>query len=127
MTSRAAAIAALQRLRAEGFGGRRILGDRGRTCTLHYRRSWRGVSDVVLVFGEDDAEAYRADDSIDDANPFEIASRRDLQEEVVGTVLDVVTAVLSWPTPTSWPSHYPSTWASDGHTSRPSGAHSAPG
>ena len=102
------AVDALQLLRANGFGARKVFDLRGKNAILHYRRSWRGVSDVVLVYAEDDAEAYRADDSINDLDPFEIASYDHLQHEDVGTVLEVVAAVMAWPTPESWPSYFPS-------------------
>lgn len=101
-----AAIEHLQLLRRLGFGGRRIFGDRGRTITLHFRRTWHGISDVVLVYGENDAEAYRTDDLIDhsDDNPFDLASRPDLLEESYGTVAQVVKKVCGWPPP-DWPGY----------------------
>jgi hypothetical protein len=100
-------IDALQLLRSLGFVGQRILGDQGNTRTLHYRRTWRGISDVVLVYSPDDAEAYRADDVINEMDPFELASRSDLYQETAGSVAAVVAAVLRWPNPDSWPSHFP--------------------
>lgn len=101
------AIGHLQLLRRLGFGGRRIFGDRGRTITLHYRRTWHGVSDVVLVYGADDAEAYRTDDTIaSDDDPFGLAARPDLLEEAYGTVAQVVKKVRNWPAP-DWPGYAP--------------------
>lgn len=100
------AVDALQVLRRCGFGGRRIFGDGGNTVTLHYRRQWRGVADVVLVYAEDDAEAYRAHDALDETDPFDLAARGDLHEEVLGTVVDVVAAVLRWPVPEGWRGHF---------------------
>lgn len=100
----------LKRLLRAGFGGRRLYGQHGELCTLHYRRQWRRVSDVVLVYAADDAEAYRVTSdviSLEDPDPFAYAERVDLEEEVVGTVTDVVTAVLNWPTPESWLPHFP--------------------
>jgi hypothetical protein len=93
------AVEHLQKLRRKGFGGGRIFTDHGRTLTLHYRRAWRGTVDVVLVYGENDAEAYRGDDRIDDEDPFALAWHPELEKTVVGTVEEVVTVVLSWPTP----------------------------
>jgi hypothetical protein len=94
----------LRLLRRLGFGGRRIFGDRGRTITLHYRRTWHDVSDVVLVYNENDAAAYRTDDTIDDDDPFGLDSRPDLLEEARGTVAQVVTNVRFWPRP-DWPGY----------------------
>ncbi|MFC9250647.1 hypothetical protein [Amycolatopsis thailandensis] len=93
------AIDSLQLLRRMGFGGRRIFGDHGRTMTLHYRRTWCGISDVVLVYDEYDAEAYRCDDSFDDRDPFGLVAGPDLLEEAVGEVVDVVQRVREWPPP----------------------------
>jgi hypothetical protein len=101
------AIAGLRLLRRYGFGGRRVFGDGGNTMTLHYRRTWHGVSDVVLVYAEDDAEGYRTDDVLNDTRPFDLASHAGLQEEVIGTVCEVVDAVLSWSDPECWPSQLP--------------------
>lgn len=104
------ATEALKALLRIGFGGRKLYGQHGELCTLHYRRQWRRVSDVVLVYAADDAEAYRATADVitlDDPDPFAYAARPDLQQEVVGTVVDVVAAVLNWPTPEDWPSHFP--------------------
>ncbi|MFD8497991.1 hypothetical protein [Amycolatopsis sp. NPDC059657] len=93
----------LRTLRRLGFGGRRIFGDHGRSVTLHYRRAWRELADVVLVYSEHDAAAYRADDTFDDADPFEPVEHPVLLEEAVGTVADVVAAVRTWPHPSSLP------------------------
>lgn len=116
MSANTDAIDALQLLRAAAFGGRRVYAPSSQQVALHYRRTWRGVSDVVLVYGVDDAEAYRADDTLpffDDIALFELASRPDLQQEITGTVVDVVAAVLAWPSPAPWTSHFPSASTSD--------------
>jgi hypothetical protein len=101
-------IDALQLLLANGFGGRKVFDLSKKNAILHYRRTWRGVSDVVLVYAENDAEAYRGDDSINDLDPFEVASYNHLECENVGTVLEVVAAVMRWPKPEAWVSHFPS-------------------
>jgi hypothetical protein len=99
-------VAALQLLRHVGFSGRKLLSPKGFATTLHYRRRWRGIADVVLVYGPDDAEAYRAADFIDDHDPFEVAYREDLIEEVFGTVSEVVAAIVTWPNPPAWANHF---------------------
>ncbi|WNV87871.1 hypothetical protein [Umezawaea sp. Da 62-37] len=97
-------IDALHLLRRIGFGGGRLFGARGNTTALHYRRSWRGVSDVVLVYSENDAEAYRADDPLQvDGDPLDLACRPDLLCEVVGTVAEVVAEVTTWPVDSTLP------------------------
>lgn len=98
-------IDALQLLRRMGFSGRRLYSARGDTTVLHYRRTWFGSSDVVLVYAEDDAEAYRADGSLPlDADPLDLACRSDLVEEAVGTVAEVVATVTTWPA--TMPGHH---------------------
>ncbi|NUT93288.1 MAG: hypothetical protein HOY78_14835 [Saccharothrix sp.] len=82
-------ITALKALHDKGFRGREIRDDRG-LAGLSYRHDWGGGTDVVLVRAEDDAEAYRADDSLGQIEPH---------REVTGTVVEVVAAVLSWPDP----------------------------
>ncbi|TKG61532.1 hypothetical protein [Prauserella endophytica] len=93
------ATVALQLLRHHGFGGRKIFGEHGTVVVLHYRRTWNSISDVVLVYGEYDAEGYRADDTVDDYAPLALASHPGLHAEVVGTVTEVVAVVLAWPEP----------------------------
>jgi hypothetical protein len=93
---------ALQLLRHIGFNGRKLLSPKGYATTLHYRRRWRGIADVVLVYSATDAEAYRAHDLISDLDPFEVASRTDLLQESVGTVTEVVAAIVAWPNPPAW-------------------------
>ncbi|MEJ2852203.1 MULTISPECIES: hypothetical protein [unclassified Saccharothrix] len=83
------AITALKALHDRGFQGREIRDDHG-LAGLRYRHDWVGGADVVLVRAEDDAEAYRADDSLGQIEPH---------REVAGTVVEVVAAVLSWPDP----------------------------
>ncbi|MFI9813428.1 hypothetical protein [Saccharothrix variisporea] len=83
------AITALKALHDKGFQGREIRDDHG-LAGLRYRHDWGGGADVVLVRAEDDAEAYRADDSLGQIEPH---------REVAGTVVEVVAAVLSWPDP----------------------------
>lgn len=97
-----ASIQLLESLRQHGFRGHRLCDRRGRVTTLEYRRTWRGVVDVVLVFGEDDAEAYRGDDRIADEDPFALAWQPQLERTAFGTVAEVVPIVLSWPAPGAW-------------------------
>lgn len=63
-----------------------------------FRRTWHGTDDVVFIFDEHDAEAYRANVTVRmETDPFALAERPDLAEEVTGTVVDVVATVLEWP------------------------------
>lgn len=97
-------IDALQLLRRLGFHGRRLHDAHGNTTALHYQRTWRGVVDIVMVYAEDDAEAYRVDDSLPvDVNPLDLVCRPDLLIEAVGTVPDVVATVSTWFTAKSRP------------------------
>ncbi|MEU7528488.1 hypothetical protein AB0A74_22345 [Saccharothrix sp. NPDC042600] len=80
---------ALKALHDKGFRGLGI-GDAHGLAEVRYRHGWAGGADVVLVRAEDDAEAYRADDSLGQVEP---------QREVSGTVVEVVAAVLGWPDP----------------------------
>lgn len=86
-------VEALQALHDKGFQGLSI-GDGHGLAEVRYRHGWAGGADVVLVRAEDDAEAYRADDSLGQVEP---------QREVSGTVVEVVTAVLGWPEPETPP------------------------
>ena len=86
------AIEALRALHDKGFEGREIRDGR-RLAGLRYRHDWGGGTDVVLVRAEDDAHAYRADDSLGQVEPTRP------HREVSGTVVEVVAAVLSWPDP----------------------------
>jgi hypothetical protein len=64
---------------------------------LHHPLS--GLVHHALDCGPRDAEAYRADDSLNDGNPFEVACRPDLLNEAASTVIEVVAAVTTWPAP----------------------------
>ncbi len=91
-------IDALHLLRRVGFDARCLHGAGGDTTVLHYRRTWRGTCDVVLVYSESDAEAYRAGGSLPvDTDPLDLACRPDLLCEAVGTVVEVVAEVTTWP------------------------------
>ncbi|GAA0222283.1 hypothetical protein GCM10010492_20560 [Saccharothrix mutabilis subsp. mutabilis] len=90
---------ALKALHDKGFRGLGI-GDAHGLAEVRYRHGWAGGADVVLVRAEDDAEAYRADDSLGQVEP---------QREVSGTVVEVVAAVLGWPDPETDPRNDPST------------------
>jgi hypothetical protein len=97
-------IDALQLLRRLGFHGRRLHDAHGNTTALHYQRTWRGVVDIVMVYAEDDAEAYRIDDSLSvDVHPLDLVCCPDLLIEAVGTVLEVVATVSTWSTASSRP------------------------
>lgn len=91
-----------------GFSGRPIYGAHGRMTLLHYRRQWRcGSVDVVLIFAEGDAEAYRTDqvdDQIYIPDPLNVESLPNVEFPIVGSVDEVVDDVLTWPEPPPvWP------------------------
>jgi hypothetical protein len=89
------AIDALRALGDRGFGSCEVRDQHGLTA-LGFRHKWDGVSDVVLVHAQNDAEAYRADDSFGQPEfPTSAVAHR----EAVGTVVEVVAAVLDWPEP----------------------------
>jgi hypothetical protein len=97
------AIDALRALHDHGFGGSPVHDDHG-LAALRYRHHWDGVTDVVLVHDVNDAEAYRADDSLGQA---EFPSSSPGRREAAGSVVEVVTAVLDWPAPETQPAGPP--------------------
>lgn len=120
VTADQAALAALRQLVAHGFHGRKLFSE-GRVSLLVYRREFRGVVDVVQVFGPDEAEAYRAADRIELDAPVDLV---DVEDRAVwtldGSVADVVASILELP----WgPSHFPAAApasASSSTSARPS-------
>lgn len=92
----------LERLEHQGFHGHVLLDRQGQATTVEYRRVWRSreVADVVLVFSETDAHAYRGDERADPADPFALTWPVKVEQSAHGSLLQVVGAVRDWPAPT---------------------------
>lgn len=86
------AIAAIQRLLRFGFVRLPVLDEDGELDALIFLRDWRGWREVVLVYGEHEARAYRT--------PIEFASSDPLYvpPSSAGTIIplaDVVSVVYA--------------------------------
>jgi hypothetical protein len=92
------AIEQLRRLRRLGFDGERLFRHDGDLDLVHYTREFGSMREVVLVYNEEEALAYRTHDMLDPDNPLH--STEDAVEwRLYGDVVTVVNALLSLPTP----------------------------
>lgn len=89
----------LRRLRRLGFVPQRILDAGGAFSALYYVRAVHQVHEVVLVWTEDEALAYRSTDMFDEHNPLAQPVAGTLLWRYVGDVVTVVHALLSLPAP----------------------------
>lgn len=95
-------ITQLQRLMTNGFIGKRIPDEAGNVTGLVYMRVWScGLLDVVLVYNEGEASAFRARG----VDPLHLSDPRirDLCWHMDGPVTAVASSMLDLPAPDSVP------------------------
>lgn len=92
------AIEQLRRLCRFGFTGERLFNQDNHLELVHYTRHFRGVREVVLVYSERKALAYRTRDRLDVESPLDVAENA-IEWRLHGDVVTVVNALLSLPTP----------------------------
>jgi hypothetical protein len=88
------ALEQLYRLRRLGFRGERLFNEDGHLDAVYYTRDWRGVREVVLVYSEREALAYRTRDVLDGGNPLYVDGDA-VEWRRHGDVVTVVNALLS--------------------------------
>ncbi|MGH3770122.1 MAG: hypothetical protein ACRDRW_01755 [Pseudonocardiaceae bacterium] len=88
----------LRRLCRFGFNGQRLFNPDGCLDLVHYTREFQGMREVVLLYSEEDALAYRTHDMLDPDNPLRI-SENAVEWHLHGDVVTVINALLSLPTP----------------------------
>lgn len=88
------AVAALRRLREFGFAGQRVFNTAGTLDAVYYTRTYRSLREVVLVYSETEALAYRARDILDDTDPL-YAPPDTVEWRQHGDVVTVVSALLA--------------------------------
>ncbi|MGH3961854.1 MAG: hypothetical protein ACRDRY_01150 [Pseudonocardiaceae bacterium] len=96
------AIEQLRRLYRFGFTGERLFNQDGQLQLVHYTRHFRGAREVVLVYSERTALAYRTRDMLDLESPLD-ATENAIEWRLHGDVVTVVNALLSLPTPRPLP------------------------
>jgi hypothetical protein len=94
------AIEQLRRLCRFGFHGERLFNQNGHLDLIHYTRDFQGVREVVLVYSERTALAYRTRDLLDPDSPLHITENA-VDWHLHGDIVTVVNALLSLPTPGS--------------------------
>ncbi|MGH3933626.1 MAG: hypothetical protein ACRDS1_01355 [Pseudonocardiaceae bacterium] len=92
------AIEQLRRLCRFGFHGERLFNQHGHLDLVLYTRDFRGVREVVLVYSEHNALAYRTRDTLDPDSPLHITEHA-VEWRLHGDVVTVVNALLSLPPP----------------------------
>jgi hypothetical protein len=92
------AIEQLRRLCRFGFHGERLFNQNGHLDLIHYTRDFQGVREVVLVYSERTALAYRTRDMLDPDSPLHITENA-VDWHLHGDIVTVVNALLSLPTP----------------------------
>ena len=92
------AIEQLRRLCRFGFHGERLFNQNGHLDFVHYTRDFQGVREVVLVYSERTALAYRTRDLLDPDSPLHITENA-VDWHLHGDIVTVVNALLSLPTP----------------------------
>lgn len=92
------AIEQLRRLCRFGFHGERLFNQNGHLDLVHYTRDFQGVREVVLVYSERTALAYRTRDLLDPDSPLHITGNA-VDWHLHGDIVTVVNALLSLPTP----------------------------
>jgi hypothetical protein len=91
-------IEQLRRLCRFGFHGERLFNQDGHLDHVHYSREVLGVREVVLVYSESTALAYRTRDLLDPDSPLHITGNA-VEWRLHDDVVTVVNALLSLPTP----------------------------
>jgi hypothetical protein len=92
------AIEQLRRLCRFGFNGQRLFNHDGDLDLVHYTREFQGMREVVLVYNEQEALAYRTHDLLDPDSPLHLTENA-VEWRLHGDVVTVVNALLSLPTP----------------------------
>jgi hypothetical protein len=92
------AIEQLRRLCRIGFTGERLFKQDGRVDLVLYTRDFEGVREVVVVYNEHQALAYRSRDLLDVESPLNDAENA-VEWRLHGDVVTVVNALLSLPAP----------------------------
>jgi hypothetical protein len=90
------AIEQLRRLYRFGFHGERLFNHDGDLKLIHYTRDIRGLREVVLVYNERKALAYRTRDLLDPDSPLAVTENM-VEWSFHGDVVTVVNALLSLP------------------------------
>jgi hypothetical protein len=96
------AIEQLRRLCRFGFRGERLFNQHGHLDHVHYSREVGGVREVVVVYSESTALAYRTRDLLDPDSPLDITENA-VEWRPHGDVVTVVNALLSLPTSADHP------------------------
>ncbi|HET9256294.1 MAG TPA: hypothetical protein VFO16_14005 [Pseudonocardiaceae bacterium] len=91
-------IEQLRRLSRFGFHGERLFDHDGDVELLYYTRDSHGVREVVMVYGEHSALAYRTRDLLDPESPLRVSGNA-LEWRLHGDVVTVINALLSLPSP----------------------------
>lgn len=92
------AIEQLRRLCRFGFNGQRLFNHDGDLDLVHYTREFQGLREVVLVYSEQEALAYRTHDMLDPDSPLHSTGNA-VEWRLYGDVVTVINALLSLPTP----------------------------
>lgn len=92
-------IAAVQRLLRLGFDRIPVLGEDGDPEVLIFRRDWRGWREVVLVYSEWEARAYRTPARFASSNPLYVPPGTAETLIPLADVVSVVYALLKGWTP----------------------------
>jgi hypothetical protein len=91
-------IEQLRRLCRFGFHGERLFNSDGHLDLVHYTRDLQGMREVVLVYSERKALAYRTRDMLDPDSPLHVTENA-VEWRLHGDLVTVVNALLSLPTP----------------------------
>lgn len=92
------AIEQLRRLCRFGFHGQRLFNHDGGLDLVQYTREFQGLREVVLVYREGEALAYRTRDLLDPERPWHIPENA-MEWRLYSDIVTVVNALLSLPTP----------------------------
>lgn len=92
------AIEQLRRLCRFGFTGERLFNQDNHLELVHYTRHFRGVREVVLVYSERKALAYRTRDRLDVESPLDVAENA-IEWRLHGDVVTVATRCCRCPRP----------------------------
>ncbi|MGH3774799.1 MAG: hypothetical protein ACRDRR_03530 [Pseudonocardiaceae bacterium] len=87
------AIEQLRRLCRFGFTGERLFNQDGQLQLVHYTRHFRGAREVVLVYSERTALAYRTRDMLDLESPLHVTENA-IEWRLHGDVVTVLKDLL---------------------------------
>lgn len=94
------AIAEIQRLLRYGFTRTPVVDEDGRPEVLIFQRDWRGWREVVLIYSESEARAYRTPVQFSALNPLYVPPGTAETLIPLGDVVTVVHALLTgWSPP----------------------------